>query len=65
MVGDYTALDITLESNLTTRMLQSKLTPQLPHFILIMKKEVDVALPKIIPECSGKKNIHLVILFLD
>lgn len=53
MVGDYTALDITLESNLTVRMLQTILTPSLPSFMEIFKKEVDLALPVLVPNCKG------------
>ncbi len=56
MVGDHTALDITLEGNLLTRILQSKVTPNLPYFTEIMKKEIDLALPQIVPECSGNKD---------
>ncbi|KAF4628186.1 hypothetical protein G7Y89_g9967 [Cudoniella acicularis] len=52
LVGKYSASDLLLESNLHTRVLQTKITPNLPNFVSAMKEELDYAASIAVPECS-------------
>ncbi|GME35460.1 cytochrome p450 monooxygenase [Neofusicoccum parvum] len=54
LLGRYSTTPILLESDLHTRVLQTKLTPNLPSLIPILKDELDHALPKEIPECKDE-----------
>lgn len=42
-----------LEGNLHTRVLQTKLTPNLASLTAIMKDETRLAIRTIVPECEG------------
>lgn len=53
MEGQYFHLDFLLESNLHTRILQSKLTPKLADFTMDMVDEFDYAIHKALPDVQG------------
>ncbi len=53
IVGKYSASTIMLESNLPTRILQTKLTPNLADFTDAMKDELDYSFKTDFPECEG------------
>ncbi|KAL8672330.1 MAG: hypothetical protein Q9224_007583, partial [Gallowayella concinna] len=54
LLGRYSTTDILLESDLHSRMLQSKLTPNLGNFIPSMKEELLAVLDDELPECKGE-----------
>ncbi|KAF2128092.1 putative cytochrome P450, partial [Dothidotthia symphoricarpi CBS 119687] len=65
--GKYTASDIMLEGNLHTRLLQTRLTPNLAAFSSIMKEEVDRELKTLIPKSQNewvKVRIYEVIAII-
>ncbi len=53
MCGNYTRIGTLLEGHLHVRTIQTKITPNLASLAPIVKKEVDSALAKIIPQCEG------------
>ncbi|KAH8703476.1 putative cytochrome P450 [Talaromyces proteolyticus] len=54
MVGQYSYMDVLLESNLHTRVLQSKLTPNLANFTSAMADELNYALAKALPNVTDQ-----------
>ncbi|KAL8897718.1 MAG: hypothetical protein Q9207_007070 [Kuettlingeria erythrocarpa] len=57
LLGKYSTTDILLESDLHTRMLQTKLTPNLGTFIPAMKEELQLAIADTFPDCKGMSQI--------
>ncbi|KAF7513028.1 hypothetical protein GJ744_011294 [Endocarpon pusillum] len=67
MIGKYSGIDIMLRGDLSTRMLQSKLTPNLAIFTTDMKDELNYGLSKDMPECEGcwvEVDIYKVLLHI-
>jgi len=54
LLGRYSTTDILLESDLHSRMLQTKLTPNLGTFIPTMKEELLAAMGGELPDCKGE-----------
>lgn len=56
LVSKYSESHLLLESDLHTRVLQKKITPNLPSFVPAMKAELDYAASRVIPECKGMSS---------
>jgi len=54
MVGNHSGLNLLLESDLHTKILQTKLTPNLANFTGIMRDELDYAISMDVPECESE-----------
>ncbi|KAL8882447.1 MAG: hypothetical protein Q9198_000561 [Flavoplaca austrocitrina] len=59
LLGKYSTTDILLESDLHTRMLQTKLTPNIGTFIPAMKEELQLALKGEFPQCKVSARIFV------
>ncbi|KAL8897400.1 MAG: hypothetical protein Q9192_002593 [Flavoplaca navasiana] len=57
LLGKYSTTDILLESDLHTRMLQTKLTPNIGTFVPAMKEELQLALKGEFPQCKAQQLI--------
>ncbi|KAI1337314.1 cytochrome P450 [Xylariaceae sp. FL0016] len=65
MSGPYTNTEILLESNLASRVLQQRLTPNLASAVPNMKDELDYALEVEVPDCQDEwvsVSVHDIIL---
>lgn len=58
LLGKYSSTLILLESDLHSRILQQKLTPNLASFIPVIKTELDFALSVEVPACQGMRPRH-------
>jgi len=56
LMGTYTNMNIILKSNLHFRTLQLKLTPNLNNLVEPMKDELNFAIQKEIPDCTGEHH---------
>lgn len=56
LLGRYSTTRILLESDLHTRVLQTKLTPNIAVVMPAMKDELDFALNTEVPDCKGKQQ---------
>ncbi|KAI9880172.1 MAG: hypothetical protein M1830_004991 [Pleopsidium flavum] len=61
LLGKYTKVDILLGSNLHTRMLQSRLTPNLTSFLPIVRNELLFGMKADFPACKGKESFLIMI----
>jgi len=61
LLGKYTKVDILLGSNLHTRMLQSRLTPNLTSFLPIVRNELLFGMEADFPACKGKGSFLFMI----
>jgi len=57
-------MEIFLEGTLHTRMIQSKLTPQLARFVPILAEETDLGLRTEIGDCQGRASLMLSVKLL-
>ena len=57
LMGKYTKSEILNESNLHSRMLQSKLTPNLGSFIPALREELEDSMSRKFPDCKGKPTL--------
>ncbi|KAL8647240.1 MAG: hypothetical protein Q9210_005672, partial [Variospora velana] len=54
LVGRYSGIDIMLGSDLNFHAVQNKLTPRIGAFTEVVKEELDFAMEKDFPKCSGQ-----------
>lgn len=54
LFGPYTMTDMMLESDLPTRVIQQKLTPNLARTVPMIREELKYALDIEIPFCEGR-----------
>lgn len=59
LVGKWSYSDLLLESDLHTRVLQTKVTPALPNLVDAMKEELDYAMSCEVPPCDDEKWISV------
>ncbi|KAL9597715.1 MAG: hypothetical protein Q9219_004972 [cf. Caloplaca sp. 3 TL-2023] len=61
LLGRYSTTDILLESDLHSRMLQTKLTPNLGKFVPDMRKELMAALDDEVPSCRARISARIFV----
>lgn len=57
--GKYSLADLLLESDLHVKVLQTKVTPNLPHFTADIKSDIDHGLAKDGPSCAGTPYLQI------
>jgi hypothetical protein len=56
LAGKYSTTDIFLEGDLHTRVLQTKLTPNISQFINVIQDELDSAISLEVPQSDGNES---------
>ena len=59
LLGRISTTDLLLESDLHTRVLQTRLTPNLGKLFNIIKEEHDFAMRVELPQIDGQTDLHL------
>ena len=57
-LGKYTDMAILLESDLHTKILQTRMTPNMESLVKVIKSELDFALSIELPKCEGKQSLE-------